>query len=509
MRLWIGLLAAAAVAGIHPTFERAGEFAPHNRIDELVAARWNQAGVRPANNCSDAVFLRRAWLDVTGTLPTPEEAADFLAHPDRAVLIDRLLARDEFADYQAMQGSDLLRVKAEFPVNLWPNAAQAYYHWIRSSIRRSQPYDQFVRELLIASGSNFRDPAVNFYRALQNREPAGIAQAVALTFMGTRAEKWPPARLAGMAAFFAKVSYKETREWKEEIVLFDPAKNANAAPVFPDGTPARIAPGQDPREVFAQWLTAPQNPWFARAFVNRIWYRLMGRGIVEEPDDLRDDNPPQNPELLAYLERELVASRYDVPRIYRLVLNSSVYQLSSIPIAEQPDAAAHFASYPPRRLDAEVLIDALCRITGTIETYSSSIPEPYTFMPDDQRAVALPDGSIGSPFLELFGRPPRDTGIESERNNRITAAQRLHLLNSTHIYRKIQQGPRLAAMMRDIKSPQELVSQIYLAVLSRYPTAEEWKLVQAHSQSGAARGREATVDLVWALVNSTEFLCRH
>jgi hypothetical protein len=350
---------------------------------------------------------------------------------------------------------------------------------------------------------------VNFYRTLQNREPAGIAQAVALTFMGARADKWPAARLAGMAAFFAQVGYKETREWKEEIVLFDPARKAKGAPAFPDGAPVRIAPGQDPREVFAAWLTAPRNPWFARALVNRIWYRLMGRGIVEEPDDLRDDNPPKNPELLAYLEQELAASHYDVRHIYRLILNSSAYQLSSIPTSGQAGAAAHFAWYPVRRLDAEVLIDALCRITGTIETYSSSIPEPYTFMPDDQRAVALPDGSIGSPFLELFGRPPRDTGLESERNSRITAAQRLHLLNSTHIYRKIQQGPGLAAMMRDIKNPQELVSQIYLTVLSRYPTAEEWKLVEAHSQRGAARGREAMVDLVWALVNSTEFLCRH
>jgi hypothetical protein len=513
MKLWAGIFAVtAAVAGVHPIFERAGEFAPRNRIDELVAARWKQSGIQPAHPASDSVFLRRAYLDVTGTLPTAQEAAEFLSHPDRGALIDRLLARDEFADYQAMKWSDLLRVKAEFPVNLWPNAAQAYYHWIRSSIRQNQPYDRFVRELLTTSGSNFRDPPVNFYRAMQNREPQGIAQTVALTFMGTRTEKWPAARLAAMAAFFTKVGYKETREWKEEIVLFDPGKKVQGdpvAPAFPDGTRARIAPGQDPREVFATWLTAPRNPWFARAIVNRIWYWLLGRGIVEEPDDLRDDNPPENPELLAYLERELVESHYDLRHIYRLILNSSVYQLSPIPPAGQPDAALHFAHYPTQRLDAEVLIDALCQITGTIETYTSSIPEPYTFMPDDQRSIALPDGSITSPFLELFGRPPRDTGLESERNNHITDAQRLHLLNSTHIQRKIQQSPRLTAMMRDIKSPQELVSQIYLTVLSRYPSAEEWKLVQAHSQSGAARGREAIVDLVWGLFNSMEFLCRH
>ncbi len=493
-------------------FESAGELTPRNRIDELVFAHWRELGLQPADLCSDSVFLRRAWLDVTGTLPTAHQASDFLASADpnkRAALIDQLLDRDEFADYWAMKWSDLLRVKAEFPIELWPNAAQAYYHWIRESVRENKPYDRFVREMLTASGSNFRDAPVNFYRAMQNREPAGIAQTVALTFMGVRSEKWPAQRRTQMAAFFSQVGYKHTDEWKEEIVFFDRGKAAPQGLTFPDGTPARLRADQDPREAFADWLLAPGNPWFARNIVNRVWYWLLGRGIVQEPDDIRADNPPENAKLLEWLESELVASHYDLKHIFRVILNSSVYQLSPMPRAERAAAAAHFAAYPLRRLDAEVLSDALDQITGTSEAYSSAIPEPYTFMPDFQRAIGLPDGSISSSFLELFGRPARDSGLESERNNRSSDAQRLHMLNSTHVQRKIQQGPKLAAMMRDAKNPRELVSQLYLTILSRYPTDEEWKVVAAHAQSGAPRGQAAVVDLAWGLINSAEFLYRH
>ena len=172
-----------------------------------------------------------------------------------------------------------------------------------------------------------------------------------------------------------------------------------------------------------------------------MWCWLEGRGIIHEPDDIRPDNPPSNPELLAYLEQELVASHYDLKHVYRLILNSKTYQLSSLQHAGTPEAEANFASYQLRRLDAEVLIDAICEVTGTTEKYSSAIPEPYTFLPEGHRSISLPDGSITSPFLEEFGRPPRDTGLESERNNRVTASQRLHMLNSTHIQRKLEQGP--------------------------------------------------------------------
>jgi hypothetical protein len=484
-------------------------------LDKLVFGRLEQLGIEPAALCSDAVFVRRAYLDVIGTLPTAREARAFLADTDpnkRGVLIDRLLDRDEFADYWAMKWSDLLRVKSEFPINLWPNAVQGYHRWIRTCIKENRPYDRFVREMLTASGSNFRVPQVNFYRAVQSKEPQSLAQAVALTFMGVRAEAWPKDRWSDMAVFFSHVGYKYTEEWKEEIVFFDPneANPKSVAAVFPDGTRVQLPPDRDPREVFADWLTAPGNPWFSRNIVNRVWSWLLGRGIIHEPDDIRPDNPPSNPELLAYLQKELVGARYDLKHIYRLILNSQTYQLSSIPRSDKPEAAANFASYPLRRLEAEVLIDALNQITGTTEKYSSAIPEPFTFIPEDQRSIALADGSITSSFLELFGRPPRDTGLESERNNRPSAAQRLHMLNSSHVQRKIEQGPRLQSLLQSRRKPVELVNELYLTILSRYPTKEELSVIAAYApQPARGRGREAMVDLTWALINSAEFLYRH
>jgi hypothetical protein len=559
------LMAALAVPGADETresvFESRADLTPQGKIDQLVFERLQRLGIQPAGVCSDSVFVRRAYLDVIGTLPTMHEAREFLADQDadkRRALIDRLLSREEFADYWAMKWSDLLRVKAEFPINLWPNAAQAYYRWIRGSIRDNLPYDRFVREMLVANGSNFRVPQVNFYRAIQVKKPQTVAQAVALTFMGVRAEKWPKERLAGMAAFFSQIGYKSTGEWKEEIVSFDPTKataqTGDPVPdtaVFPDETSVKLPPGRDPRAVFADWLIAPKNRWFARNVVNRVWSWLLGRGIIHEPDDIREDNPPSNAELLAYLEQELVAARYDLKHIYRLILNSKTYQLSSIPKTDTPQAAAQFAHYPLRRLEAEVLIDALCQITGTTERYSSIIPEPFTYIPENQRSISLPDGSITSSFLEQFGRPSRDTGFESERNSRPTAEQRLHLLNSSHIRRKIEQGPNLPALMQSGAEPREVANVLYLTILSRLPTEEEWAIVKAYAKTrgegeleyvakpsakpgkpekakpsttsrkeeadGArsrpqpvrVRGRETLMDLAWALINSTEFLCRH
>ena len=508
-------VATGAERALNPTFESPAPLSAQSPIDARVFDRLKRLDIQPAFLSSDAVFLRRAYLDVIGTLPTAQEAAQFLADRDpakRAALIDRLLERPEFADYWAMKWSDLLRVKAEFPIDLWPNAAQAYHHWIRAAIRENQPYDRFVRELLTGSGSNFRDAPVNFYRAMQSKEPP----AIALTFMGTRAENWPPERLAAMAGFFSQIGYKETGEWKEEIVYFKPRPVGQALPpanfppvAFPDGTPARLAPGRDPREVFADWLIAPQNPWFARNAVNRVWSWLLGRGIIHEPDDIRPDNPPSNPELLAYLQQELVASHYNLKSIYRLILNSQTYQLSAIPRTTRAEAAANFAYYPLRRLDAEVLADAICETTGTTETYTSAIPEPFTFIPEDQHAISLPDGSITSAFLELFGRPPRDTGLEAERNNRLTAAQQLHMLNASHVERKIEQSPKFQYLIRNSKGGQQLVTGLYLMILSRPPTAEELQAVNAYSQNGTLKPREAVNDLAWALMNSAEFLYRH
>jgi hypothetical protein len=510
-------------------------------VDDLVFGWLNHLKIQPADVGSDSVFVRRVYLDTIGIVPTAQEARRFLSstEPDkRGELIDRLLEREEFADYWAMKWGDILRIKAEFPINLWPNAAQAYHHWVRASIAQNKPYDKFVRELLTSSGSNFRVGPANFYRAMQNRTPEGIANTVALTFMGTRAEGWPAAKLEGMAVFFSQIGYKPSREWKEEIIFWDSlscarASNStlkgsavlttNGAPLaafLPDGSRIQVPPNRDPREVFANWLVCPKNPWFTRNIANRVWAWLLGRGIIHEADDIRENNPPANPELLAFLEKELVASHYDLKHLYRLILNSKAYQLASLAKSADPRAEAYFASYPLRRLEAEVLIDAINQITGTSELYTSPIPEPFTYIPTDTPAIALADGSITSPFLALFGRSARATGMESERINKVMPAQSLHLLNSSHIQRKLEQGPKLKAILDSNRKESEVVEDLYLTILSRLPTPEEARQVEAYStpvaatksgKAGLAGGkkRDDWVDIAWALINSDEFLYRH
>jgi len=485
----------------------------NNLIDGLVMKTLRRQGIQPANLCSDEVFIRRVYLDVNGSLPEPQEVRNFLQNRSphkRATLINRLLKREEFADYWSLKWCDLLRVKAEFPINLWPNAVQAYHRWIHDSLRDNMPYDKFARELLTSSGSNFRVPQVNFYRAIQGREPSAIAGAVSLTFMGVRPDQWPEARRAGMEVFFSRVAYKGTAEWKEEIVYLDPVATETLKSVFPDGAAVEIKPDEDPRVVFADWLITSGNPWFARNIVNRIWAWLLGRGIIHEPDDIRPDNPAVNPRLLAYLEKELVDSGYDLRYIYSLILNSQTYQQSSIPRSSHPDTEAMFACYPVRRLDAEVLVDALCWLSGTRETYSSPIPEPFTFIPEENRTIELADGSISSQFLEMFGRPSRDTGMESERNNQPSDAQRLHMLNSSHVQKKIERSKRLNGLIKASKGKRDvLIGMIYLNILSRYPMQKELAIAEKYFETKGIGTRQGMNDLSWALINSKEFLYRH
>lgn len=543
-----GEIALPAAPPPESPFETASESTPETEIDRLIGAKRAELGLGLQKNCSDAVFVRRAYLDVIGTLPTAEEVRAFLSDqaPDqRSRLVELLLARPEFAEYWALKWGDLLRVKSEFPINLWPNAVQAYHRWIRDSLKTNLPYDQFARELLTASGSNFRDAPVNFYRAVQDVGPESIARAVVLTFLGMRAEKWPQDRIQGMANFFRGIKYKKTGEWKEEIVyvdLFDDKAlaGAPATAALPDGTTVDLPRGKDPRVVFADWLTAPDNPYFARALVNRVWFWLVGRGIIHEADDLRPDNPPAHPELLAYLEREFVQARFDVKQVYRLILNSRAYQRSTVSNPASPEDS--FATYRIRRLEAEVLADALCQITGTSEHYSSPIPEPFMFIPENARSIELPDGSITSSFLELFGRTPRDTGLESERSNRVTAAQALHLLNSSQVLKKLETGERMYALTTPGRPAVQVIEDLFLSILSRYPTPEElqqsgawlesarssWRPRQGFFQRpgpgadlSALRDRkgpggfprppvpDAYVDLAWSLINNPEFLYRH
>ncbi len=503
---------APGAAAVRPWESPEAAVSP-TRLDTLLRAGLRREGLEPARPCSDEVFCRRVHLDIAGVLPEPQDVERFLADRrpgKRAALIDTLLDRDEHAACWALKWCDVLRVKAEFPINLWPNAVQAYHRWIRDAVRTGMPYDRFARELLTSSGSNFRVPQVNFYRAVQSRQPAGLAAAAALSFMGTRVEHWPAGQRAGLEAFFSRVAYKKTGEWKEEIVLPDPEPAGPLHAVLPDGRAVTIPPDRDPRVVFADWLITPENPWFARQAVNRLWCWLLGRGLIHEPDDIRPDNPPVHPEVLAFLEKELVRSGWDLRHVMRLILNSATYQQACIPRGDPGRAERLFASYPIHPLGAEVLIDALCRIAGEGEAYSSPIPEPFTFIPDHQPTIELADGSITSPFLELFGRPARDTGLESERGTQPTVAQRLHLLNSSHVRKKIEGSRRLAGLQATARGDgRRLVRSVYLLILSREPMPEESAAAVDHLRAEGPGLRQSVHDLAWALINSKEFLYRH
>jgi len=328
--------------------------------------------------------------------------------------------------------------------------------------------------------------------------------------MGCRIENWTPELRDGMAAFFSRVAYKRTIEWKEEIVLLSPAPAKPIKARFPDGTPVTIPADRDPRVVFADWLVRADNPWFAKNIANRVWAWLLSRGIIHEPDDIRPGNPASNPELLEVLSRELVLSDYDLRHLYRMILNSATYQRSPIPRSKHAEAEALFSHAIVRRHDAEVLIDALCYITGTTEKYESPVPEPFTFIPEDKRSIELTDGSITSPFLEMFGRPSRDTGLWSERNNRATDGQRLHLLNSNDIQRRIQRSWRLEKLLRSAgRDRQKSIRSVFLLILSRPPTEAETAALAKYATKARLQPYQVAGDLVWALINSKEFLYRH
>jgi len=499
------------------------------KLDALVLAKLKQLGIKPAPLCSDSEFLRRVCLDVMGVLPTPTAARKFLADksPDkRAKFINALFARAEYADYWAMRWSDLLRVKSEFPSNLWPNATWSYHNWIRDQITNNRPYDEFVRDLLTSSGSNFRVPPVNYYRAFSVRKPEAIGETTALVLMGARlscsrchahpTEEWDRKDNAGMAAFFANVSYKSTQEWKEEIVFTKPLSRFNdpitklAIPPKPLGEEAFPTPqmGEDTRKLFADWLITPENPYFAKNISNRIWFWLFGHGIISPVDDVRPTNPPLNAELLDFLAAELVKSDWDLQHLYKTILLSNTYQRSAYPSDGVGDGT-YFSRYRPRRLPAEVLLDAISKVTMTNENLVSRVPEPYTYVPRALRTVQVADASITNAPLALFGKPSRNTAYESGRDCTTSVRQALHLLNSNHIQGKVAAGKRLPSLFKSGKTDPELVEELFLLTLTRVPSQEEKKATLDHIKNHKGGRTRAFQDLFWALINTKEFIFNH
>ncbi|MDD5727489.1 MAG: DUF1553 domain-containing protein [Victivallales bacterium] len=533
--LFIVLLVCRTVAAAEPYEQSLSEACRRNDskisgVDSILYEQWENLKLPEIPRASDAVFIRRVFLDVTGRLPGEQEVRAFLkadSREKRARLIDRLLNSPEHADLLAMRFADMLRIKSEFPINLWPNAVQAYYQKLRTDLLNDRPYSGIAREMLTASGSNFRVPYANFFRASADRTPAGLAKVTALTFMGLRTEKLPAKAQQAFAAFFSRIRYKKTTEWKEEIVYTDPEETVVEASLPGGGNYKINSPANDPRRVLAEALTAEENPYFARAFVNRAWYWFFGRGLIEPGDDITPEpgfrtrfkrrigweKAPENEvntKVLEYLTTEFRKSGYSMRKLFRLILNSAAYQASVLaPEACRAKAERYFAVYPVRRLEAEVLSDAIGSLTGYYGQYSSVIPEPFTFLPAGTRAVQIADGSISSAMLDLFGRPPRDSGLLAERNNRINGSQRLFLLNSGDLYKRLNQaGWRIARKNKWRFEP--CAEEIYLKALSRYPTAEELKTIRKYLDSLPKKGRgRIWPDLLWVLVNSKEFLYHH
>ncbi len=500
-----------------------------NPLDAAVARNLRELGVEPSPLCSDAEYLRRVCLDLMGALPPAEKAREFLADTDplkREKLPDWIFERSEYADYWAMRWCDVLRVKSEFPSNLWPNAVQAYHAWLRAAMASNMPYDKMARALLLTSGSNFRDAPCNFYRATQRRTPAGLASAFALIFMGARLDcadckehpyaTWTREQADGLAAFFVNVRYKKTDEWKEEIVFFtstwNPYKPAGETvpPALPDGAAVAYSRQANPQKLLADWLTSPANPYFARHVANRYWSALFGRGITMPVDDVRPGNPPSNPELLDVLARKVVESGYDLRALLRFIVTSQTYQRSSATNATNAGDTQCFSHYVPRRLDAEVLADAIGTATGAYEFFESRIPEPFAMWPDDFHSVQNPDASVTSSFLETFGRPGRDTSYEVERDRNPSMAQALYLLDSEKLTQKLakKDGVVRKLVQKHGADSRGFTEECYLMLLSRMPTASELDLITAHIKTTRDKNKAAQ-DVVWALINTKEFLYKH
>jgi len=499
-----------------PALENYPQPTEHNFIDTHVYRRLRQLNIVPAEVCSDADFLRRVSLDLIGTLPTADEARHFLAddRPDRrALLVDELLKRPEFADYWALKWADLLRVDRQA---IGHRGAYDFYRWIRTSLAEAKPLDVLAREVITADGPLSESPPANFYTAVP--EPGKVAGTISQVFLGVRIEcaqchhhpfdRWTQTDYFGMSAYFAQLQRKPTPLGETLVALGDPVTThprtgqAIAAHALGQPLPAKNPEGDRRREL-ADWVTAADNPWFARNLANRVWAHLLGRGLVEPVDDFRDTNPPTNPELLDALGRHLVEQGFDLRALIRTICASRVYQHASRPNETSARDEQNYSRALLKRLDAEVLLDAVSQVTGVSEKFDGA--------PAGTRAIQLWDSQVEHYFLRLFGRPVRETACECERVVEPSVAQVLHLLNSERIDGKLRHDAgRIARLVQAEPDNARLVDELYLTVFARLPTDAERKVAVDHlARNGASERRASAEDLVWTMLNSLEFVFNH
>lgn len=499
-----------------------GSLPSNNFIDRAVYARLKDLGIAPSDLASDAEFHRRVSLDAIGVLPTADEAREFLADtsPDRrAKLIDRLLARPAYADHWSTKWGDLLRPNTQ-RVGLKP--VFLLDQWIRESFRQNKPYDQFVREILTAEGSTHRNGPVVFFR--DRRQPEDVVTHVSQVFMGVRLEcakchhhpneRWSQGDFYQLASFFSAIKRKGQGisapiSGEAEIFWFAPGSAGVKHPITGEelkprplgGDEMTVAAEVDPREAFADWLTAKDNPFFARAIVNRVWGEVMGRGIVHPVDDFRASNPPTNERLLDELARDFAGSNYDLKHLLRTIFNSRIYQLSSLPNDTNVADTRNFSRSYRRRLPAEVLSDAVSDFTQVGDNYDGLVP--------GSRAVRAWNFKIDAQFLDAFGRPNSSADCPCERDRGGSVVQALHLMNSTRLQAKLAgDSGRAAQLAKGKLSPPQIIEELYFAAYGRAPEKDEMEIAVKAFADGASR-QQAVEDVMWSLINSAEFMFNH
>jgi len=496
----------------------------NNHVDRHVFAKLKMLSILPSDLCSDQEFLRRATMDLCGVLPGPQETRSFLDSKDpgkRAQLVEALLARPEYADFWTLKWSDVLRSSKK---TIEAKGTHVFQHWLHGHIARNTGLDQLARELLTGSGSTFANPSANYYRVAS--DPSSLAETTAQLFLGIRMqcakchnhpfERWSQDDYYGTAAFFARVKLRTDPlepgtgpmasgaryvylERAGEMV--QPRTQKTMPPRFLGGQAPAIAPAADRRAVLAAWLTRPDNPFFARSIVNRIWFHLVGRGIVDPVDDFRESNPSANDELLDALAGDFVAHGFDVKHLIRTIMNSRVYQLSALTNRFNGEDNKYFSHAITKLYTAEQLFDALCFVTD--------VPEKFAGMPPGTRSVQLPDGEVNQPFLKTFGQPARELACECEREGDSNLGQALQLINGPSVNDRLRNpNNRIGKLLARKLSDRDILNELYLVTLSRLPADAEARPSLEHVQRAVDK-RKAWEDVQWALINAKEFLFRH
>ncbi|MEW6304363.1 MAG: DUF1553 domain-containing protein [Verrucomicrobiota bacterium] len=501
-----------------------------NFIDDMVLAKLRSLNLPPSPRCTDEEFIRRAYLDTIGVLPTAKEVEEFLADPSsgkRDILIESLFTRPEFVDYWTYKWSDLLLVSSK---NLKPAAMWSYYHWIRDNVAANTPWDEFVRRIVTAQGSTFENGAGNFF--VLHDDPRIMAETTTQAFLGMSIncakchnhpmEKWTNDQYYQMANLFARVRAKNGNGDGERIIfaavngdVVQPLRGKPQPPAPLDGTTLPIESPEDRRDHLADWLVSPSNPYFSRSIANRVWANFMGVGLVESVDDLRVTNPASNEELLSALGKYLAQQNFDLRDLMRLILQSETYQRSSVATPENAADTRFYSRYYPRRLMAEVLLDSISQVTGVPTEFYTDLRNANRGRGDKYpvgfRALQLPDSMIESYFLRSFGRANREQTCECERTEEPSMAQVLHLANGDTINKKLAAKDNAISRLLDAKSPPEkIIDHAYLSALARHPTpAEKEKILQVLATTKPEDHRQAYEDIYWALLSSKEFLFNH